>query len=121
MADRWPRKGETMTFLGKNGYDFQREAAMKAFTIGTSYTVKKCEVESWSHSIEFEEVPGSWNGVMFSLDGLETTVLLTESVDVPDEIVLTIPQNVMAALGLQSGDDLKWVIEGDRAILEKAR
>ncbi len=71
MSRRWPAKGDTMTFLGENGYQHERDEALKAFTIGTSYTVVKCDVGGWSHSVYFEEVAGGWNGVMFSIDGAD--------------------------------------------------
>jgi hypothetical protein len=126
MADRWPRKGDKMTFLGKNGYEFQLTEAMKAFTIGTAYTVKKCEVDSWSHSVEFEEVPGSWNGVMFSFDSAvevepkpKPLTYLFETETVEDD--LKVPQHVLDALGVAPGDGIKWVIEGQRVILEKVQ
>lgn len=62
---QWPQEGDKMVFLGKNGYQGQRDEAMKHFTIGTAYTVADCEVGTSDHRVYFEEVPGSWNGVMF--------------------------------------------------------
>ena len=66
--DRWPTAGDTMTFLGENGYDQQLEAAKKVFEVGKSYEVESCRVEDWSHSVRFVGIPGGYNGVMFSLD-----------------------------------------------------
>lgn len=54
-----------MTFLGKNGYDFEREEALKIFTVGQKYLVENCDVQSWSHSIKFDDIKGRFNGVMF--------------------------------------------------------
>jgi len=62
---RWPAKGDTMTFIGKNGYPYQLEAALKIFTPGEKYRVHDCEVGDFSHSIEFVGVKGRFNGVMF--------------------------------------------------------
>lgn len=67
QPDRWPRKGDTMRFLNRHGYDFEREAAAEVMTEGQTFTVKKCDVGSFSHSVQFEEIAGSWNGVMFEL------------------------------------------------------
>lgn len=61
----WPTKGDWMIFLGKNGYPFELEAAMKLFTIGQALLVEDCNVESWSHSVKFVGIPGRFNGVMF--------------------------------------------------------
>lgn len=62
---RWPAKGDRMKFLGVNGYPFELEAAKKIFTAGNIYRVHACNVESWSHSIQFDDVKGWFNGVMF--------------------------------------------------------
>lgn len=63
--DEWPKAGDRMMFLGKNGYSSQLEEAMKKFIIGNVYTVADIDVGSSYHTIDFEGVPGSWNGVMF--------------------------------------------------------
>lgn len=65
--DGWPSQGDKMTFLGKNGYDFERERALKIFAVGHEYEVENIEVHSWSHDIKFVGVEGRWNGVMFDL------------------------------------------------------
>ena len=62
---RWPAKGDWMKFLGKNGYDFEREAALKIFEVDETYIVEDCYVQSWSHSVKFYGIPGRFNGVMF--------------------------------------------------------
>lgn len=62
---RWPKRGDTMKFLGRNGYDHELRAAMDAFKIGQEYKVRDCEVGDWSHCVWFEDVPYAWNGVMF--------------------------------------------------------
>jgi len=63
---RWPRAGDKMTFLGKNGYDYELQAAMKIFEVGAEYTVRGCDVGDWRHTISFEGKPGHFNGVMFA-------------------------------------------------------
>lgn len=66
MSERgWPKRGDTMRFLGRNGYEFQLAEALKQFTPGETYTVSDCRVGSWDHSISFEGVDGRFNGVMF--------------------------------------------------------
>jgi hypothetical protein len=61
----WPRQGDKMIFLGKNGYDYQLEAAKKIFNVGQEYMVERCDVGDWSHSIKFYCIDGLFNGVMF--------------------------------------------------------
>lgn len=64
---RWPQPGDKMRFLGQNGYQSELEAAMKIFTVGNEYTVHACDVQSFSHSVQFVGVKGHFNGVMFEL------------------------------------------------------
>ena len=54
-----------MRFLGKNGHDFEREAAKKVFVVGEEYEVESIDVGDWSHTISFVGIPGRHNGVMF--------------------------------------------------------
>jgi hypothetical protein len=68
LTGRWPRPGDKMTFLNKNGYDHEREAAAKIFQVGISYDVEDCEVGDTSHTVKFRGYAGRWNGSMFSLD-----------------------------------------------------
>lgn len=70
---RWPTKGDTMKFLGKNGYPFELEAASKLFNVGQALIVEDCRVENWSHSVKFVGVPGCYNGVMFELCSVPST------------------------------------------------
>ncbi len=63
---RWPARGDKMIFLGKNGYESELKEALLKFVVNREYTVKSCDVQSWSHSIVFEEVAGHFNGVMFA-------------------------------------------------------
>ena len=56
-----------MKFLGVNGYPSELEEAKKIFTVGEVYRVHDCDVQSWSHSIQFDGVKGRYNGVMFEL------------------------------------------------------
>lgn len=62
---RWPAKGDLMTFLGKNGYERELTEALRIFKVGQQYRVLECNVQSWSHSVRFEDVAGWYNGVMF--------------------------------------------------------
>lgn len=61
----WPWKGDKMKFLGKNGYDHEREDALKLFEVGAEYEVVDCDVGDWRHTVSFVGIPGRWNGVMF--------------------------------------------------------
>jgi hypothetical protein len=62
----WPNPGDKMRFLGANGYDHDLAAAFDAgFSACETYTVKNIDVGDWQHTIEFEEIPGRFNGVMF--------------------------------------------------------
>lgn len=70
----FPWKGDTMRFLGENGYDFEREKALKVFQIGSDYEVEDCDVGDWSHSVKFVGIDGRWNGVMF------------QTVSMPDDV-----------------------------------
>lgn len=54
------------TYLGKNGYPFEREEANKYFTVGESYEVISGRMGRESSSLEFKDVQGSFNTVMFS-------------------------------------------------------
>lgn len=62
----WPTKGDHMTFLGKNGYEFELRDALNKFEVGKEYEVEDCNVQSWSHSVKFVGMEGWYNGVMFS-------------------------------------------------------
>lgn len=61
----WPCKGDKMVFLGKNGRESELAAANAVFKKGEEYTVADCDVSAYDHRIQFEDVPGSFNGVMF--------------------------------------------------------
>jgi len=65
MQTRWPRRGDRMRFLNRNGYDHELESARKLFRVRKHYTVVDCHVGDWHHSVAFEGVPGRHNGVMF--------------------------------------------------------
>ena len=58
-------KGDKVRFMNKNGYDPERERALKAIGLERIVTVVECDIGSSSSSYTFEEVPGSWNTVMF--------------------------------------------------------
>lgn len=62
----FPKPGDRLRFLGRNGYDHEREAALKVMSPGDVFTVARCEVGGWEHRILFEEFKSRWwNGVMF--------------------------------------------------------
>lgn len=65
MRQGWPRKGDKMRFLAKNGYPHQLEAAKAKMKEGEILTASNIRVGSWESSIEFEELTGRWNSVMF--------------------------------------------------------
>ena len=67
MPGVWPRPSNKMRFLAANGYDHEREIALKIFTKGQVLTVENCDVGDWSHSVAFKGFPGRYNGVMFEL------------------------------------------------------
>lgn len=66
--ERWPKAGDRMRYLAANGYDRERADADKVMKAGDVFTVKSCRVGDWSHSVQFEEIAGNWNGVMFELE-----------------------------------------------------
>ena len=64
--DIYSKPGTKVRYLSKNGYDGQRQAADLIFTKGQILTVKNIDVDSWSSSVEFEELRNKWfNTVMF--------------------------------------------------------
>lgn len=63
----WPRRGDKMRFLGKNGYAQELESAKRTFAEGGIYEVENCEVGDSHHVVGFKGVPGRHNGVMFEL------------------------------------------------------
>jgi hypothetical protein len=68
----WPR-GLKVKFLGKNGHDDEREKALELFEVGQILTVKSSRTRSYSSSVQFEEVDGVFNTVMFEPYAEETT------------------------------------------------
>ena len=63
----WPRNGQKVRFLNKNGYEYQLEKAKEAFNVDDEYTIKDCVVGMSSSYYKFEEVTGDWNTVMFEV------------------------------------------------------
>lgn len=62
----YSRPSATVYFLNRNGYDHQLKEAAEIFEEGQALTIKRIEVDNWSSSVEFEELPGKWfNTVMF--------------------------------------------------------
>jgi hypothetical protein len=69
-AVRWPKPGDRMVFMNRNGYEGERADAARTFEPGQVLTVARCEVGSFSHSLWFaEDDRRGWNGVMFELEG----------------------------------------------------
>ena len=58
-------KGDKVRFMNKNGYDSARKDALKFIGLERIVTVVECDIGSSSSTYTFEEVPGSWNTVMF--------------------------------------------------------
>jgi len=63
----FPKKHDTMRFLGKNGREHQLAEALMVFKAGEAYEVESCHVGAWDHSVTFFGIGGHWNGVMFEL------------------------------------------------------
>lgn len=64
--DIYAKPGTKVKYLGKNGYDAERERAKEFLEVGAVLTVKEIDVHSWVSYALFEEVPGVWfNTVMF--------------------------------------------------------
>lgn len=61
----WPKAGDKMRFLSKNGYDNELKAAQAKIKEGEVLTVSKFHLGGWHSSIEFEELTGRFNSVMF--------------------------------------------------------
>lgn len=61
----FPKPGEKMRFLNRNGYPFQLAEAKKLFRLDRLYTVESCEVGPWSSKLTFVGIRGSYNSVMF--------------------------------------------------------
>ena len=61
------KPGESVYFLGRNGYDFQLAAAKKVFKPGLQYTVSSIEVGCSSSTVSFVgDEDRKWNTVMFA-------------------------------------------------------
>lgn len=65
----WPEPGDKLVFLNRHGYDHERLEAAGFMKEGDVLTLKRIRVGDWSHSLEFEELPGKrFNGVMFDYE-----------------------------------------------------
>lgn len=64
----WPSNGDFVTFLGKNGYEYQLSEAMKVFNVGQEYEILDCVVSMSSSYYVFKGIPGTWNTVMFRIN-----------------------------------------------------
>lgn len=65
MKDGWPSKGDKMRYLAENGYDSERDAANAKMKRGEILTVERFHLGNWQSLVEFEELTGRWNSVMF--------------------------------------------------------
>jgi len=61
----WPKAGDRMRFLSRNGYENELKAAQAKIKEGEILTVSKFHLGGWHSSIEFEELTGRFNSVMF--------------------------------------------------------
>ena len=58
--------GTKVTFLNRNGTDFDRVEAEKILKIGEVYTIANIDVRDYISYVTLEEVPGkTFNSVMF--------------------------------------------------------
>lgn len=65
VMDIYSRPGTKVKFIGRNGHDYQLAKAKEIFTEGQILTIKQIDVSNWSSSVQFEEVGGWFNTVMF--------------------------------------------------------
>jgi hypothetical protein len=64
--DIYSPEGTKVTFLDRNGTDFDRVEAEKILKVGQVYTIKSIEVYDWVSYVTLEEVPDkTFNSVMF--------------------------------------------------------
>lgn len=64
-SDFYP-KGSKLTYLNKNGYDYDRECVAKlGINEGDVLTVVSCSIGSSMSYYTFEEITGQHNSVMF--------------------------------------------------------
>jgi len=63
--DGFPKAGDRMRFLGRNGYPVQLEHALKHFEVGQELVVEESEVGGWETLLKFEGNDGWFNSVMF--------------------------------------------------------
>lgn len=64
--DIYAEAGDKVVYLGENGQDYQRERVeSQGIRAGDVLTVVYCDVDSWSTAVEFEEIKGCHNSVMF--------------------------------------------------------
>lgn len=85
LTGRWPKPGDQMFFLNKNGYDYQRQKAAEIFQEGFSYEVENCEVGAFDHDIKFKGIDGRHNGVMFSFDDPFAVAVVDDAGSAPAE------------------------------------
>jgi hypothetical protein len=63
----WSAEGEKVTFLGKNGHDWEQVDAKKYLVAGQEYTVDWVEVGGWTSYVQLKEFPDeTFNSVMFA-------------------------------------------------------
>lgn len=65
--DIYSRPGTQVRFRARGGYDWEKEAALKAgFVLDQTYTVKRSYVGHSSTKVLFDEIPGEWNSCLFA-------------------------------------------------------
>lgn len=126
---RWLQPGDWMKFLGKNGYDFERERAREVFSFERWYEVERCEVGSFSHHIKFKRIDGEWNGVMFERCNEDGSPIIPVNT-VPMSQILGQPKEEPKWVGFRPAkrpdgwptrNAVEWWSDGEKAIAEAMR
>jgi hypothetical protein len=57
------------TFHGNGGFPIQNTYAKSRLTIGVKYKVINCTIGGWETSLNLDGIDGSFNSVMFDIEG----------------------------------------------------
>ena len=64
--DIYSPQGTKVTFLDRNGTEYDRAEAERILKVGQVYTIDSIEVQDWISYIKLEEMPDrTFNSVMF--------------------------------------------------------
>ena len=66
-------------FLAKNGHDFERKKAMQVFDQDKEYEIIGGWIGDSYTSLNFKDIPGNWNSVMFDYDENRANSILKHS------------------------------------------